>query len=65
MVEASLNIKEEDGKYCLIIIGLGNVMEKAEDSIDCSTVFSSSHLFIVKKIRYFCQVAKSSGNDLF
>ena len=51
MVKGSLNIKEEDGKYFLIVIGLGDVMEKAEDSINCGTVFSSSHLFIMKEVR--------------
>ena len=51
MVEGSLNIKEEDGKYFLIVIGLGDVMEKAEDGLDCSQVFSSSYLFIMKEVR--------------
>ena len=54
MVEGSLEIKEEDGKYFLVAIGLGDVVEKAEDRIDCSMVFSSSHLFIVEEVRYFC-----------
>ena len=54
MVEGALNIKEEDGKYFLVVIGLGDVVEKAEDSIDCSTLFSSSDLFIVEEVRCFC-----------
>ena len=54
MVEGSLNIKEVDGKYFLVVIGLSDVMEKAEDRIDCSTVFSSSHLFILEEVRCFC-----------
>ena len=54
MVKGSLNIKEEDEKYFLIVIGLADVMEEAEDSVDCSTVFSSSHLFIMKEVRLFC-----------
>ena len=65
MVEGSLNIKEEDGKYLHVVIGLGDVMGKAENSIDCSTVFSSFHLFIVEKIRCFCQLGESGSNDLF
>ena len=51
MVKGSLNIKEENGKYFLIVIGLGDVMEEAQDRIDCSMVFSSSYLFIMKEVR--------------
>ena len=54
IIEASFNIKKKDGKYILVVNSQGDVMEKAEDSIDCSTVFSSFHLFIVKKVRCFC-----------
>ena len=58
-------MKEEDGKFFLVVIGLGDVMETAEDSINCSTVFSSSHLFIVEEVRCFYQKVESGSDDLF
>ena len=54
MVEGSLNIKEVDGKCILIFIGFGDGMNKVDDSVNCHSVFSSSHLFIIEEIRCFC-----------